>query len=115
MLFLSMVYEVEIGVVLGAITCVWFRLEYGQSKFLSDCSLFINTPQGNQKLFSVALMLVCSLVLTKVQTDSLFYSLQLSGKCVGCADGSAKHLCVYINHTKSYSTLQLPTSLLHTG
>jgi len=100
--------------VLVTITCVWFRLEYGQSNLVSDCSLFIDIPQSNQKLFSVPLTLVCSLVLTKVQADSLFYSLQLAGKCVGCADGSAKYLFIYIKHAESYSTLQLPTSLLHT-
>lgn len=99
---------------LVTITCVWFRVEYGQSKLISDCSLFIDIPQSNQKIFSIPLALVCSLVLTKVQPDSLFYSLQLAGKCVGCADGSAKHLYIYIKHAKSCSTLQLPTSLLHT-
>uniref|UniRef100_A0A8C0BMC5 Nuclear protein MDM1 n=1 Tax=Buteo japonicus TaxID=224669 RepID=A0A8C0BMC5_9AVES len=37
-----------------------------KSKLISDCSLFIDIPQRNQKLFSVPLTLVCSLVLTKV-------------------------------------------------
>lgn len=46
--------------------------EYGQSEIISDSKLFISIPQNKHVLFFIPLTFVLSLVLTKVQADSLF-------------------------------------------
>lgn len=83
------------------------QLRLWQSRFISesDCSLFIVIPP--KAYFCTPWRFFAPWVLTKVQADSLFYSLQLAAKYVGGADGSAKLLCNCIKHAKSCSTLQL--------
>lgn len=85
---------------LVAITCVWFRL-WAEQVYICLQFIYSYTPEQPKACFCTPWCFSAPWVLTKVQADSLFYSLQLAEKYVGDADGSAKLWCNCIKHTKS--------------